>query len=451
MDQLTELLREGLKMDAAGKMPAVQGEDSEEQMEAMEKVPSNRISDEVLQLHAAGQSMQPSDQKEMQLAKLLKYQEENQPQKQENQPRKQQKKKHHHRKGRMALRKIEMDKVKKSSRLEKPPIEEDKAAAYLAAWEKERESEPESEARSDWHAYQARLCRDRWNESWTYETPTPIPAMRFTDYVDASAGPHETLQIFSVKVGGVKEGVVWPLCLYGKLAVRDTVDRKRNIIFDRQRENFQTVTEQDPYLTLTGPSRAAVLSVHHSYIEVELKVKGISSSDSSDDKDFSYLAIGYIQIAPFQSFIVKRVLSSRLSTLELTAGHIVNSVEATINVEVSSGEWPYGHGGAFTVSTASMDAMEMMLLSFGDDGGLPLENDGKKIRLSRRVVGVEVDGRLNVKVKASPLPGSRSKVVLSDELVFTPREAGRSQLMLKVGSCEMKVTVAWSLLLRYDN
>uniref|UniRef100_A0ACD5Z1S5 Uncharacterized protein n=1 Tax=Avena sativa TaxID=4498 RepID=A0ACD5Z1S5_AVESA len=432
MDQLTELLREGLNLnteipdegrqvDAAGKMPEVQ-------MEMREEMTSNGISEEGLQLHAAGQNL---------------------PHEEENQPKKQKKKKHN-RKSRMALRKIEMTKAKKSSRLEKPPIEEDKAAAYLAAWEKERESEPESEARSDWHAYQARLCRDRWNESWTYETPTPIPAMRFTDYVDASAGPRETLQIFSVRVVGVKEGVVWPLHVYGKLAVRDTVDRKRNIIFDRQRENFQTVTEQDPYLTLTGPSRAAVLSVHHSYIEAELKLKG-SSSDSSDDKDFSYLAIGYIQIAPFQSFIVKRVLSSRLSTLELTAGHIVNSVEATINVEVSSGEWPYDHGGAFTVSTASMDAMEMMLLSFGDDGGLPLENDGKKIRLSRRVVGVEVDGRLNVKVKASPLPGSRSKVVLSDELVFTPREAGRSQLMLKVGSCEMKVTVAWSLLLTYDN
>uniref|UniRef100_A0ACD5Y9N9 Uncharacterized protein n=1 Tax=Avena sativa TaxID=4498 RepID=A0ACD5Y9N9_AVESA len=272
--------------------------------------------------------------------------------------------------------------------------------------------------------------------------------MRFTDYVDASAGPRETLQIFSVKVVGVKEGVVWPLYVYGKLAVRDTVDRKRNIIFDRQRENFQTITEQDPYLTLTGPSRGAVLSVRHSYIEAELKLKG--SSSDSDDKDFSYLAVGYIQTAPFQSFMVKRVLSSKLSTLELTVGYIVNSVEATITMEVSSGKWPYGHGGAFMVSTASMDAMEIVLLAFADDG-LPLEDDGKKIRLSRRVVGVEVDGRLNVKVKASPLPGGSSTVVLSDEQVFIPKEASRSQLMLKVGSCEMKVTVAWSLLLTYDN
>jgi hypothetical protein len=189
--------------------------------------------------------------------------------------------------------------------------------------------------------------------------------------------------------------------------------------------------------------------VRHSYIEAELKIKG-SSSDSSDDKDFSYLATGYIQIAPCESFIEKRVLSSRISTLELTVGHIINSVEATIFVVVSSGKWPSGHGGAFTVSTSTMGAMEIVLLTFGDDG-LPLEDGGKNVRLSRRVVGVEVDGRLNLSVKASPLPAGSSKVALSDEQVITPKEAGKSHLKLKVGSCEMEVTVAWSLLLMYDH
>ena len=203
---------------------------------------------------------------------------------------------------------------------------------------------------------------------------------------------------------------------------------------------------QDPYLTLTGPSRAAVLSVHHSYIEAELKIKG--SSSDSDDKDFSYLAIGYIQTAPCESFITERVVSSRLSTLELTVGHIPNSVEATVSVEVSGGKWPSGYGGVFMVSTASMDTMKIVLLTFGDNG-LPLEDDGKKVRLSRSVVGVEVDGSLNVAVKALP-PGGSSTDELSDEKFFTPKESSRSYLELKVGSCEMKVCVAWSLLLTYD-
>jgi hypothetical protein len=204
---------------------------------------------------------------------------------------------------------------------------------------------------------------------------------------------------------------------------------------------------QDPYLTLNGPSRAAVLSVHHSYIEAELKIKG-RSSDDSGDKDFSYLAVGYIQYGSGRSFIEHRVLSSRLNTLGLTVGYIVNSVEATVGFKVSNGEWPYGYGGVFTVSTASTGDMGIVLLSFGDDG-LPVEDGGKEIRLSRRVVGVEVDGKLNVSVKALQ-PGGRSVDMLRDDQSFTPQEAGRSQLRMKVGSCEMEVTVAWSLLLKYD-
>jgi hypothetical protein len=278
MDQLVDLLHQGLhlyldkrssdemrKMDVAGKMPAVQGGDSEQVMEmtsnrrsdeglrflGAEKRPevqggdskeemeiaSNMRSCEGLQLDAAGQrpelqapdqmrcdglqllrilmqNMQPGDQKER-LAKLLKYEEENLPQKQENQrqkqkvlqclmhsvqqsdekemlakllkhafesqPQKQENKQHkqnkkHHRKSRMALRKIALDKVKKSN-LQKAHREDKAAAAYLAACAMERESEPESESRSDWHAYQARLRRDRWNKSFaakghygTYET-----------------------------------------------------------------------------------------------------------------------------------------------------------------------------------------------------------------------------------------------------------------------------------------
>ncbi|KAM0883391.1 hypothetical protein ACQ4PT_031661 [Festuca glaucescens] len=317
--QSNRISQERLRFLAAEKRPAAQGGDSKEEEEMERQGPDvqERDADEVDAvmrsevLRILMQSM--GDQKKATLANLLKCEEEeNQPRKQkqqtlqslfqnmlpsdrnkmwgkllklaeENQPQqRKQNKKHNHRKSRMALRKIALDKAKKSSSVEKPPTE-DKAAAYLAAWAKERESEPESESRSDWHAYQARLCRDRWNESFdarhygTYETITSIPPMRFTDYVDASAGLRETLQIFSVRVVGVKEGVDWPLYVYGKLA--------------------------DPYLTLTGPCRAAVLSVHHSYIEAELKIKG-NSSDSSDDKDFSYLATGYIQTASCESFVI---------------------------------------------------------------------------------------------------------------------------------------------------
>lgn len=69
--------------------------------------------------------------------------------------------------------------------------------------------------------------------------------MRFTD---EPAGrfdrPNETLQIFSVKVTEIAEELRWPLDVYGLIAIRDKLDRNRNIIFARSRDNCQTITEE---------------------------------------------------------------------------------------------------------------------------------------------------------------------------------------------------------------
>ncbi|KAF7050260.1 hypothetical protein CFC21_058649 [Triticum aestivum] len=303
------------------------------------------------------------------------------------------------------------------------------------------------ESLSDPNAYEARLHRKFWDSTFAgprygcYETTTSMPPMRFTDDECDLAAPLQTLQVFSVKVAGVKKGVSWPLSLYGKIAARDTVDRNRNIIFDCERDNCEILYEDAPYLPLTGPSRAIVLSVHHSYIEVELKTKR-----DSGDEEFSYLSDAYIEIVPFNSFVMQRDFTSRLSTLQLTVAHIIHSVEATISVKVNHGEWPYGHGGLFTASTASIDDMEVVLLGFEVDEVLPVKDDGH-VELSRCVVSVESKGKLEVSVEANP--ASDEEDVVRDDIYFTPKRSGRSHQVFKVGSCEMEVTVAWSLLLSY--
>ncbi|XBH57705.1 hypothetical protein VPH35_079261 [Triticum aestivum] len=189
-------------------------------------------------------------------------------------------------------------------------------------------------------------------------------------------------------------------------------------------------TLQAPYLPLTGPSRAIVLSVHHSYIEVELKLKR-----DSGDEEFSYVSDAYIEIVPFNSFVMQRDLTSRLSTLQLTVAHIVHSVEATISVKVNHGEWPYDHGGLFTASTASINDMEVVLLGFEVDEVLPVKDDGY-VKLFRRVVSVESKGKLEVSVEANP--ANDEEDVIRDDVYFTPKRSGRSHQMLKVGSCEME-------------
>jgi hypothetical protein len=52
----------------------------------------------------------------------------------------------------------------------------------------------------------------------------------------------DTMQIFSVKVTQITSALQWPLDVYGVVAVRDSIDHKRNILFRRSRDECQTLT-----------------------------------------------------------------------------------------------------------------------------------------------------------------------------------------------------------------
>ena len=54
----------------------------------------------------------------------------------------------------------------------------------------------------------------------------------------------DALQIFSVKVAATSGGLQWPLDVFGIVTMRDSVDRNRNVVFHRTRDNCQTLTEQ---------------------------------------------------------------------------------------------------------------------------------------------------------------------------------------------------------------
>jgi hypothetical protein len=274
-----------------------------------------------------------------------------------------------------------------------------------------------------------------------------IPSMPFTDRRCKFASAQPTLQFFSVKVDEILGGLRWPIDVYGIVAVRDVVDHNRNIIFHRKRGNSHTLTEEDPYLPLTGPTRAVVVTVHPTYFEVDLKVKG---AVESEDRDFSFLALCYSSQGPTKSCVLYRAATSRLSTLRFTFAQIVDAVEATLVVQVLGGEWPLDYRkGAFTAMTASVKGMPITLIAF-QDGKLPVDDDGQ-VTLSRRVVCVELgspeDGmkpKLMVTLKALHINKVNGKV--ERYLSFKPKKNGRSHRTIKVNSCEMRVTVGWSLL-----
>ncbi|KAL6657613.1 hypothetical protein ACP70R_005393 [Stipagrostis hirtigluma subsp. patula] len=303
------------------------------------------------------------------------------------------------------------------------------------------------ETREDYEAWRASQFRAEWSGAHgSFEDITKLGPMRFTDdpAPPLRASELDALQIFSVKIAGIRGDLQWPLDVFGIVAVRDVVDFNRNIIFNRTRDSCQKLTKEDPYLVLIGPTRAVVW-LNHVTIEVKLTVKG---STESEDKDLSFLAVPLSRTHQFHSYRFNSDHTSMLSTLDFTLGHIVDSVEATIFVRVTDGAWPEGSCGQFVALTTgvcdkdatSIDHEEILLLDSGGEK-LLVAGDGQ-IMLSRHVVSVDIRGKLKIRVKAS----EGDKTVVEDELVFAPKRANRSSDILHAGFCMMEVTVAWSLI-----
>jgi len=283
-------------------------------------------------------------------------------------------------------------------------------------------------------------------------TPQGSAPMRFTDEPAPgyTAFPMGTLQVFSVKVAGIKRGLQWPLDVFGFVAVRDSIDKNRNIIFSRTRNNCQTLTEKDRYLVLTGPTRAVVLPPYVT-VEVKLTIKGPTESE---DKELSFLAVRLFgRQGTRYSYQFRRYKTSKVRTLEFAVGHIVESVEATIFVRVIDGSWPDSCCGQFAAFSTgvrekgfrTIDNQKIVLLDSRREKVL-VTSDGE-IELSRRVVSVEKRGTLKVYVKSWGWETSKSKkIIADDEWVFAPQESKRSYGRLDTGFCKMEVTVAWSLI-----
>ncbi|KAK3125815.1 hypothetical protein QOZ80_7BG0610070 [Eleusine coracana subsp. coracana] len=320
---------------------------------------------------------------------------------------------------------------------EPPPVDE------------ESQSELDAQALQRYNEY-----RDQWISLWSpnygsFEDITTIPWKRYTD----EPAPPETyycntLQIFSARVMGLKHGLQWPLDVFGMVAVRDNVDRKRNIIFYRERDNCQTLTKKDPYLVLTGPTRAVVLTDPVTF-EVILKVKG---AIECQDKVLSFLAQRLILHSPatLSSRLFYESYTSNRSTLRFKFADIGLSVEATISVRVIDGSFPKGFHGQFAARTAGVVHDEdvvhekVVLLDFGDENASFIGDNGS-IELSRRVISVGVRGHLEVCVKVWR---DEYMALEEDKVEFMPKDAGVSfgSQPLQVASCQMVVTVSWSLI-----
>jgi hypothetical protein len=125
---------------------------------------------------------------------------------------------------------------------------------------------------------------------------------------------------------------------------------------------------QDPYLVLTGPTRAPVTMCGPIHFEVILKVK---RTNEFEDKDLSPLTTRYeccesiyyqARECALRSCVSSNKYKSKVSTLELTCGIVISSIEATISVRTVEGSWSDGFSGRFTSSTTCVNHMSVLLL-----------------------------------------------------------------------------------------
>ncbi|KAF7017812.1 unnamed protein product [Triticum aestivum] len=251
--------------------------------------------------------------------------------------------------------------------------------------------------------------------------------------------PRKSLQIFSIKVTDLKYGLSWPLQVYGSVAFRNSVEPKVNYLFRCTRDNCQTLTQKDPFLRLTGPSRAIWL-LDTVFIDVQLKVK---CKKESEDEVLTYNFSDFHELFPFDpsKHVTRRPIPCKRCTLELDLAMLPSSVEATVGVRVVDGSWPDQLPGLVACSTDGVKGGKVALLDF-QDGKLPAKSDGV-VELVRRVVSVDYPGgKLIVSVEAS-----RDGFSAQCTVEFEMQVSGRSTDMCDLIFCKMEVTVCWSTLL----
>ncbi|KAK1619967.1 hypothetical protein QYE76_025484 [Lolium multiflorum] len=291
-----------------------------------------------------------------------------------------------------------------------------------------------------------------------FENLTVLSSMQFTHYTPGiipynSAGAAvDTLQIFSMKLkltDDIAGGFELPLSVYGVVAVRDTVDSSRNILFSCDRTMAQELTQDDPFLHLTGPSRA-VVSIDTVYFEIQLKVKG-----AADSQDNSLITCARGYTGGCGSGISTLCFKNIFCTLELCLQPFKRTVQATIlTVQIVKKKdlWPlnFAYGGLVACTPLPRTTMVSADSGVSSNQIVLIESKGRPmpkgvnghVHLWRQVVSVERGGGLDVVIQAYSKSGA---VHVEGRVHFTSQTCSVSQQECVVGEAQVTVAVAWSL------
>ncbi|XP_048557785.1 uncharacterized protein LOC125538556 [Triticum urartu] len=206
------------------------------------------------------------------------------------------------------------------------------------------------------------LDRDGWEATWGSRTGrnggfddiTTLSSMHFTASTPENfrfpsvAGP--ALLVYSIKLVDLNPNLSWPLDVYGVVAAQDDLDHNRNILFCRSGENCQRIKQEDPFLHLTGLSRAIVAD-EPVFFQIELKLKY-----GAQFKDIA-LFTAYQRYRPVKQYDTMHI-NSCCCTAEISLERLSPSIQATIvGVRVVKGE-PFNYGCKVSRSFSPLDVME---------------------------------------------------------------------------------------------
>uniref|UniRef100_A0A0D3HN27 DUF6598 domain-containing protein n=1 Tax=Oryza barthii TaxID=65489 RepID=A0A0D3HN27_9ORYZ len=256
------------------------------------------------------------------------------------------------------------------------------------------------------------------------------------------------VEVYSCRVIDLTGGLEWPIDVFGFVAARDGLDRKRNYIFNRPRGDAQTLTAEDPSFVLTGPIRAINCSQRIEF-EVDLKVRGKTQSDK--DKVLSARYIVYETMGPncMVGWVRSKARPGKRCSVEVTFAHLAGAVEAAIEVRVVQGSIS-GFCGRFVARTDGYDD-DVVLVDSSNDGSVLAVADDGVIKLTRSVAVVESTGVLKIHAIIARNDSSSSGddgvgVAAEDHAEFAAQRFESSCRTLDLGFCKMLATVSWSMI-----
>ncbi|VAH35381.1 unnamed protein product [Triticum turgidum subsp. durum] len=303
--------------------------------------------------------------------------------------------------------------------------------------------------------------RRGWVSNWsrfygTFTETTSLSPMHFTHSTPgntpSAAFVASTLQIYSIQVKEIEDvpGLKWPLEVYGVIAARDAVDHNRNILFSCRRNNCQILNQEDPFLHLTGPSRAIVCE-EPVRVEIKLKVKGGTESEDIALMTRVWYYSGKVSCTLYTPLV------GGLCTMVLSSEELHESVQATIvgiRLRVPE-ETPslFKNGGRVVcfslprkgrprkgrLPNSTHPLFRQVVLQ---DGTMTSCSKGY-LNLSRHVVSVKLCGTLEVVIHANSQSGA-----IKGEVSIKAQNCNITQDVCHLGDSELEITVAWSRLVQ---